>query len=591
MRVVFRVDASNRMGTGHFMRCHALAEVLRQRGADVRFVCRAHPGHMIEALTREAFPVTVLPAPTESSAEGEDCVAARGVTQAIDATESIVALHGEKPDWLIADHYGLDADWEQELRPHVGNLLVIDDLANRTHVCDVLLDQNCSTDAETRYQGLVPASCRRLLGSRYSLARPEHAAFCKTLPHRRTLADGVSDPQAMNDLSSLGQGLTDGLGAWRVAEYIDPTPAGLLRLRPALPNDVALYFGWVGDAEVRQQSLNSAHISWQPYQEWFRGKLADPHCRLFVLEAGALPVGQVRFDLVDDEARIDYSLDRVIRGRYWSGRLISMGARMLQDSAPIHLHAEVKEANAASCSVFMRLGFEEQSPPPRDARFSICILSDRSSWLNEYIPDLILGWLEAGHRVLWAHTVNDLRAGDFSFYLSCGQVVPPKVLAKFRNNLVVHESDLPQGKGWSPLTWQILEGKNRIPVTLFEAAEKVDSGPIYAQEWLEFEGHELIDELRAAQAGATLNLCRQFVTGYPAVLDTARAHVGNDSFYPRRKPSDSCLDPRRSLAEQFNLLRVVDNERYPAFFEWDGEKYIIGVFRRAAPNKLTQKAS
>lgn len=90
--------------------------------------------------------------------------------------------------------------------------------------------------------------------------------------------------------------------------------------------------------------------------------------------------------------------------------------------------------------------------------------------------------------MLWTHTVNDLRAGDFCFYLSCSQIVPPHVLGRFRNNLVVHESDLPQGKGWSPLTWQILEGKNRIPVILFEATEKVDSGPIYAQEWLEFEG-------------------------------------------------------------------------------------------------------
>src|SRR4030067_614302 len=93
----------------------------------------------------------------------------------------------------------------------------------------------------------------------------------------------------MTDLSSLEQGLTDGLGAWRVAEYINPTPAELLRLRPAQPNDTAFYFDWVRDVEGGQQARNSVPISWQTHQEWFRGKLAGPYRRLFVLEAGALP--------------------------------------------------------------------------------------------------------------------------------------------------------------------------------------------------------------------------------------------------------------------------------------------------------------
>ena len=82
-------------------------------------------------------------------------------------------------------------------------------------------------------------------------------------------------------------------------------------------------------------------------------------------------------------------------------------------------------------------------------------------------------------------------------------MLPDQFRLRFRHTLVVHESDLPQGKGWSPLTWQILAGQVSIPVTLFEAVKRADSGPIYAQRWLHFEGHELIDELRAAQAGAT----------------------------------------------------------------------------------------
>lgn len=163
--------------------------------------------------------------------------------------------------------------------------------------------------------------------------------------------------------------------------------------------------------------------------------------------------------------------------------------------------------------------------------------------------------------------------------------MPTTILAQFRHNLVVHESDLPQGRGWSPLTWQILEGKKRVAVTLFEAAEKVDSGSIYAQDWLEFAGHELVDELRVAQAEITFALCRKFVSGYPEVLRCARTQTGPGSSYPRRKPSDSRIDPQRSLAEQFNLLRVADSDRYPVYFERDGHQYAVSLRKMDVPKQ------
>ena len=197
--------------------------------------------------------------------------------------------------------------------------------------------------------------------------------------------------------------------------------------------------------------------------------------------------------------------------------------------------------------------------------------------MNEYIRELWLDWLTAGYRVLWVHDKKELRPGDFCFYLSCGQIVPAIILAQFRHNLVVHESDLPRGKGWSPLTWQILEGKNRIPATLFEAAEKVDSGVLYAQDWMEFEGHELINELREAQAKVTIKLCKRFVEGYPQILCKAHEQEGEESFYPRRCETDSELDPLQSLAAQFDQLRAVDNQRYPAFFEFRNHWYLFKI--------------
>ena len=100
-------------------------------------------------------------------------------------------------------------------------------------------------------------------------------------------------------------------------------------------------------------------------------------------------------------------------------------------------------------------------------------------------------------------------------------------------------------------------------------------GGLPDQRWIAFEGHELIEELRAVQAEATRTLCRAFVDGYPASAAQGREQSGEDSFYPRRWPEDSRLDPQRSLPDQFELLRVVDNERYLAFFDWRGQRFIL----------------
>ena len=192
---------------------------------------------------------------------------------------------------------------------------------------------------------------------------------------------------------------------------------------------------------------------------------------------------------------------------------------------------------------------------------------------------MVLEWIEDGHQVSWGHLIEQVPAGDLCFYLSCSQVAPAEVLDRFEHNLVVHESDLPLGRGWSPLSWQIIDGASDIAVTLFEAEQSVDSGVIYAQEWLHFDGTELLRELRDEQAFATINLCRNFVTEYPASVVSGLQQLGPESRYRQRTPADSALDPDVPLAEQFDLLRVVDNERYPATLEMRGGKYRIFIER------------
>ena len=215
----------------------------------------------------------------------------------------------------------------------------------------------------------------------------------------------------------------------------------------------------------------------------------------------------------------------------------------------------------------------------------MAILSDSDSWLNGYITELMQEWLGEGHSVLWVHHVDELQPGDICFYLGCGQIVPSKTLALFKNNLVVHESALPAGKGWSPLTWQVLEGKRVIPVTLFEAQEKVDSGVIYSQVDIHLRGGELVNELRSEQAKATLLLCRNFVAHYPQSIDQKRSQQGTESFYARRTPKDSELNVTRTLEQCFPLFQVADNDRYPVYFHHQGQKYHLRVTKAETQNE------
>jgi len=203
------------------------------------------------------------------------------------------------------------------------------------------------------------------------------------------------------------------------------------------------------------------------------------------------------------------------------------------------------------------------------------LVDNKRSWIVPYALNLVTELRNRGNDVVLVHQPEEVRKGDVLCLLACEKVFKNLELNKF--NLVVHESDLPKGKGWSPLTWQILEGKNRIPVTLFEAKEKIDSGEIYGKEYIELDGTELLQEIKHKQGIITQELILTFIDDLPNIEGVQQ--YGEESFYPRRGPGDSELDVNKSLKDQFNLLRVCDNERYPAFFMMNGKKYIVKIFK------------
>ncbi|WP_104473576.1 UDP-2,4-diacetamido-2,4,6-trideoxy-beta-L-altropyranose hydrolase [Acinetobacter indicus] len=196
MRIVFRVDASIQMGTGHVMRCLTLADALKNQGAECYFICRKHPGNLIGLITQRGYHVDVLPY-TDLSQERElqnhitglAHASWLGATQKADASLCIHILEALKPDWLIVDHYALDVRWEKVLRPYCKKVMVIDDLADRQHDCDILIDQNYLPLYEQRYDHLVPVTTKKLLGPSFVLLRGEFSALRKKILKRTPSAE------------------------------------------------------------------------------------------------------------------------------------------------------------------------------------------------------------------------------------------------------------------------------------------------------------------------------------------------------------------------------------------------------------------
>lgn len=227
MRICVRTDSSTALGGGHLMRCLALADRLRQDGAEVIFICRDLPGQMSRLAVDRGFETSILP--------GEP----GRPDWRLDAEQTLAALSGRQPfDWLIVDHYGLDRQWERIIRSKVGRIMVIDDLADRPHDCELLLDQNLTDRPANRYDRLTPPHCRKLLGLRYTLLRQEfHDLRPKASPR---------DGRIRRILVSFGGG-----------DITGETEKALAAIRQAGCDDIAVDVV-IGGANRRRTEINTS---------------------------------------------------------------------------------------------------------------------------------------------------------------------------------------------------------------------------------------------------------------------------------------------------------------------------------------------
>lgn len=232
MKVLFRADASVEIGTGHVVRCVTLASVLTDLGAEVAFACRELPGHLNQWLSAQGYRVFGWSADSPAFLP--------------EALQREIQAFGF--DWLVVDHYGLDALWETSVGALARYRLVVDDLANRPHGCDLLLDQNFFGSGEARYDGLLPADCRLLLGPAYALLRPEFSENRAAIltagrrtsgPVRRVqIFFGGSDPtgETQRALQALSSPVFSDLKLDVIVGASNPEKAAIEKACLALPN-------------------------------------------------------------------------------------------------------------------------------------------------------------------------------------------------------------------------------------------------------------------------------------------------------------------------------------------------------------------
>ena len=210
-------------------------------------------------------------------------------------------------------------------------------------------------------------------------------------------------------------------------------------------------------------------------------------------------------------------------------------------------------------------------------KFKVTFLIDKSNdWFEPFLRNFQFK-LGNKYRFQIKEDYRKIVSQDLVFILGYGKLLPESFLKRNYLNLVLHESKLPADKGGAPVHYQVLKNKKKIYLSLIKANMEIDSGDIFLMDKFNLDGTELMDELREKQAIGRLKLIKKFLRKYPTVR--LRKQIGKGNFNRRRTPKDSKININKSIKSQFNLLRICDNKRYPAFFNYKNQKYILKIYK------------
>ena len=195
------------------------------------------------------------------------------------------------------------------------------------------------------------------------------------------------------------------------------------------------------------------------------------------------------------------------------------------------------------------------------------------------VNDYIVTWMnenKANHTIQLVRKIDEVESGDILFLISCSEIVKKQHRDKFKKTLVLHASDLPVGRGWSPHIWDILNGAEKITLTVLEAEDKVDTGNIWKKEIIQIPRTDLFDEINAKLFQAEMRLMSFAIKNFEGMVPSPQENT-EATYHPKRTPADSEIDINKPLSTQFNLLRVADPNRFPAFFTYEGVRYTLRV--------------
>ncbi len=210
--------------------------------------------------------------------------------------------------------------------------------------------------------------------------------------------------------------------------------------------------------------------------------------------------------------------------------------------------------------------------------FKVAFLFDKSnSWIRKHITKKKLNINTQKFSLFFTEKKSEINNFDVVFILGYTKILNKSFLRANKLCLVIHESALPKGRGFSPVQWQILKNKKNIPVSLIKAEESLDSGDIILRSTINLDGSELYDEIRKEQAKVSIKLIEKFLQKYPNFKKYKQK--GKQTYFKKRTIKDSELDINKNIKQQFNLLRINNNEGWPSYFKFKNHRYVIHIFK------------
>jgi len=514
--ILFRADSSSTIGTGHIMRDLVLAK--QYPTATITFATQNLDGNINNKIIEAGYKLEILS--SNELKELDNLIKKRSINM------------------IIIDHYDIDYKFEKQLSTLNSQLLimVLDDTYEK-HYCDILLNHNISANKK-KYKDLVPKDCELRCGSKYTLLRNE---FIEAKKQKRKIRQ---KKKSKTIFIAMG-------GADHSNISIDILKV-IKQVRKSYKQDI--------QANIATTNANKNLNRLKKYckdKKWIHLHInSNEIAKLMIKSDFAIVTPSVIVNEV-------YYLGLPIIAIKTADNQIDMYQYLKKQKYLVLQNMNKQKLKKNLLKLLKKY----------NKIMKVAILTSPDQWFIPYakkLQDII-----DSSELFFNH--EELNTPyDILFILSYHRLIAQNYLKKNKHNIVIHASALPKGKGWAPMFWQILEGKNEIPFTMFEASSGVDDGDIYMQKNLQLTGYELNSELRAKQANYIIDMCLEFINNYEQ-YKTPKKQSGDETFYKKRTAKDSKLNIDKSIKEQFNLLRIVDNKNYPAFFELDGNRYILKI--------------